>query len=279
MSIQIQDKKFTQEQTQLIKNTVAKGCTDDELQLFLYTCSRTGLDPLMKQIHAIKRKTKVGNAFVEVMTMQTSIDGLRSIAERTKCYAPGKETIYQYGPSNQIVSATAFVKKRTDDGTWHEVGATAFFEEYAQRFNGELGKFWKQFGHVMIAKCAEALALRRAFPYELSTLYTTEEMMNPLNKGSQDEELLHAEQMAQEEQRTKEHLEEEKITLDLPKDVDPIDVDRFVLLSSISSKVSENHVRKRAKDNMEKFLSVYREWIVKNPRSKPSDTFDISELE
>jgi hypothetical protein len=111
------------------------------------------------------------------MSIQTGIDGYRLIAERTGKYSPGKEPVFQYDQNNKLRSATAFVKKMTDDGTWHEVAATAFFHEYCQKKkDGSPTQFWLNMGHTMIAKCAEALALRKAFPGDLSGVYTEDEM-------------------------------------------------------------------------------------------------------
>ncbi len=258
MNLQISDKKYTDDQINLIKNTVCKGATDAELELFLYTCHRTGLDPLVKQIYAIKRKS--GNSYI--MTIQTSIDGLRAIAERTKKYAPGQATIFQYGERDQIVSATAFVKKQTEDGTWHEVGVTAFFEEYAQRFNGELTKFWKQFPSVMISKCAEALALRKCFPFELSGIHTTEEMMNPLNKITIEEASLDEDELKKESDDLEEKKEE--YVLNLPENIDPKKVEHFLNVSAAVLKVPVEYLKKRAVNNIQGFLEKFNEWLSHN---------------
>jgi phage recombination protein Bet len=79
--------EFKPDQIQLIKNTIAKDATDDELKLFLYQCQRTGLDPMTRQIYFMKRSGKV--------TIQTSIDGFRVIAERSGDYAgqDGRNTV------------------------------------------------------------------------------------------------------------------------------------------------------------------------------------------
>lgn len=155
---------FTNDKIDLIKKTVCKGASDEELKLFLHVCIRTGLDPFMRQIYSVPRGTQ--------RTIQTSIDGLRLIAERTGRYAPGKEAIFNYDANGKLISATSFIKKMTADGTWHEVSATAIHDEYCPGNNS----FWKKMPHVMISKCAEALALRKAFPAEMSNLYTKEEM-------------------------------------------------------------------------------------------------------
>lgn len=160
---------WSDEQTALVNRTVARDCDNDELALFLHICTRTGLDPFAKQIYAIKRfDTALGR---KVMTVQTAIDGYRLIAERTGKYAPGREPSYVYDDKGAIVSATAYVRKMTDDGTWHEVAATAFWSEYVVD-----SPFWKKMKHNQLAKCAEALALRKAFPRDLSGLYTFDEM-------------------------------------------------------------------------------------------------------
>lgn len=190
MSIQIKHENtkitnldFTEESIRLIKNTVAKNCTDLELQLFLHTCRKSGLDPLIRQIYAIKRKSKGKNGeWEETMTIQSAIDGLRLIGERTGKYAPGREPTYEYDENKNVVSATAYVKKMTPDGTWHEVAATAFYDEYVQtNIDYKLNKavptsFWKKMPKNQLAKCAEALALRKAFPNDMSGIYSMDEM-------------------------------------------------------------------------------------------------------
>lgn len=166
----------------LLKNHFGKELTTAELELFGMICKRTRLDPFIKQIYPVKRKNKQGDgSFKEVMVIQVGIDGFRSIAESTGCYAPGKEPSYVYDKEGRILSATAHIKKMTPDKTWHEVSATAFMAEYKPKY----GNFWDNMPHLMLAKCAEALAIRKAFPAKTASIYTPEEMAQagpPLNQ-------------------------------------------------------------------------------------------------
>jgi len=162
------------ERIELIKRTIAKGATDDELVLFVSRCNQTGLDPFADQIYAIKRWD--ADSKTEVMKIQVSIHGLRLVADRTGDYAPGADTLFKYDEGGQLVSATAYVMKWVR-GEWHEVACTVMYSEYvARKRDGSPTHMWASKPHVMLGKCGESAALRKAFPAETSGLYTTEEM-------------------------------------------------------------------------------------------------------
>ena len=186
---------------ELLKRTICKNASDDELDLFAHVCKKTGLDPFMKQIHFVKRSSKNG----DVVTIQTAIDGLRLIAERTEKYSPGKEPTFVYGKEGNLFSATSYVKKMTVDGTWHEVSATAVYDEYVQKFYNkekgchQVGDFWQNKPHIMLAKCAEALVLRKAFPAEMSGIYAEEEMMQSSLNNSVEHSSIELDHLSEEQ--------------------------------------------------------------------------------
>jgi len=250
----------------LLKRTICKGSSDEELELFIHACKRTGLDPFMKQIYAVKRWSSADKK--EVMTMQTSIDGFRVIAERTGRYAPGPESKYEYDEKNQLLAATAFVKKLTLDGTWHTVSATAFWDEYCQKTKeGAPTQFWTKMPHVMLSKCAESLALRKAFPAELSGLYTIEEMTQASKVSGNDEALTidHA-QMLESAKKSEEDLMDELYD----KTKEAKNRDKIpTYLNFCFTKTSKREFLEAAVGDTERFLEFFNKWNEKNNLKKP----------
>lgn len=159
---------FDREQIELIKNTIARGASDADLQLFLAQCERTGLDPFSRQIYWIARGGRGST--------QVSIDGFRVIAERSGemdgqevawCDSDGAWRDVWLETKAPAAARVVVYRKGCSRG----FPAIAKWAEYAQE-----SPMWKKMQANQLAKCAEALALRKAFPHQLSGLYTTDEM-------------------------------------------------------------------------------------------------------
>lgn len=159
---------WSADEVQLIRQTVAKEAPDAEVAKFLYTAKRSGLDPLAGQILLVPRSAKGKTNW----TTQTSIDGYRLIADRTGKYAGNDDPTYdsENAPTKAFVSVWKVV-----DGLRCPFTASARWDQYYPG-DGPQGFFWRKMPHLMLGKVAEALALRKAFPADLSGIYTAEEM-------------------------------------------------------------------------------------------------------
>ncbi len=166
---------YQREQAELIRSVIAPDLNDIELAYFLEAAKALRLNPFQRQMYAIVR----GSGEKRRLTLQVGIDGYRALAERSLQYG-GQVGPWWCG----------------DDEVWHEVWlskkppaaarigivrrdfaeplyAVALYTSYAVAEN----KLWEKMPDVMLAKCAESLALRKAFPAETAGLYTHEEMM------------------------------------------------------------------------------------------------------
>lgn len=166
LAIPAQPQAFTPDDLATLKQTICKGATDPELKLFCAVCQRTGLDPFTRQIYWIPGKGPM-----------TSVDGFRVVSERSGQYQ-GMVAPQWCGPDGQWrdvwleqappAACRVGVYRK---GFREAVFAVATWKGYAQT-SGQ----WSKNGPNMLAKCAESLARRMAFPQELSGLYTSEEM-------------------------------------------------------------------------------------------------------
>lgn len=166
----VPQQQFDNQQLELIRKTVAKGTTPEQFMLFIEVCKHYRLNPMARQIYAVVRGSQ--------MTIQTSIDGFRLMAERTGLYG-GQIGPQWCGEDGEWVDVwlkkeppaaarVGIVRRDFDLPIW----GIARYSSYVQPGSPT----WTKMGDVMIAKCAESLGFRRAFPAEMSGLYTSEEM-------------------------------------------------------------------------------------------------------
>jgi phage recombination protein Bet len=176
-----QQQGLNRDQVQLLKDTICKGSTDEELRLFVEVCRHKNLDPFSKQIHPVKRWDSTLRC--ETMTFQTGIDGLRVIAERTGRYE-GQTQPRWCGPDgkwreawfdkNPPAAAMVGVYRA---GFREPMFGIAIYSEFVQiTKEGGPNSMWRKMPANQLLKCAEAQALRKAFPEELSALYSDEEL-------------------------------------------------------------------------------------------------------
>ena len=162
---------WTDQQLAALRQLGVDANSQGDLAVFFHQAQRSGLDPFKREIYMITRKGKP--------TIQTGIDGFYKIADRVS-----RKTGGTWGISETLWCG--------QDGQWADVwlqagppaAAKVTLERNGARFTvvaltseyQAQGPMWQKMPARMIAKCAEALAIRKAFPEDLSGLYTSEEM-------------------------------------------------------------------------------------------------------
>lgn len=181
LTIQEGQTEFSPGQVATLRQLGVENATREDLAVFFHQAVRTGLDPFARQIYMIGRWTKQGTK----QTIQTGIDGYRLIARRAadrRNEQFGYEDTLWCGEDGQwrdvwLSKAAPSAAKVTVLRGGERFSAVALFSEYAGTTkDGSYTQMWATKGVIMIAKCAEALALRKAFPQDLSGIYTAEEM-------------------------------------------------------------------------------------------------------
>lgn len=178
--------KLTRAQIELLKRTIAKGASDDELRLFVQVCKGSNLNPFLRQAHLIPYWDSKAGAERRVVVV--GIDGFRAIAESGGQYAGNDDAIFageheltvpdydkDKGTTKQIKApgqATVSVYK-VIGGARYPFTATARWDEYYPGL--KKGFQWHKMPYLLLSKCAEALALRKGFPKLLSGIYAQEE--------------------------------------------------------------------------------------------------------
>lgn len=173
--------------TKIEKRGPDKVPSDDDIKQLEIVAERTGLSPWSRQIYGTWRGGK--------WQVETTVDGLRSVAEATGryagqdapewCDAEGRWT--DIWLSDGYPAAARVAIKKLVGGHIERTVAPALWKEYVQGYRDNktgkvsVGNMWDKMGATMIAKCSEALGLRKAFPQQLSGLYTAEEMMQADN--------------------------------------------------------------------------------------------------
>lgn len=186
----------------LVRRTVAKDCNADEFDQFMMTAARLRLDPLRRQIYAFVFNKD--NPKKRQMVIVVGIDGFRTVAARSQDYRPDdRPTRFTFGAMDEATNPTGLESAevtvyRHSHGSWFPVTVQAYWTEFAplveggnwvEQENGKSyfkgnGQFrldpkkeaWHRMPRVMLAKCAEAQALRRGWPDDLSNIYEQSEI-------------------------------------------------------------------------------------------------------
>jgi phage recombination protein Bet len=181
--------RFSEDERKVILDTCCGGASASEAHALIAIAEARGLNPILGECYFVKRYDSQTKR--DKWAVQASIDSFRIKAEQTGLYAGQDEPEYEYDEGKNVVLARVRVWRR--DWPRPAVGV-ARWEEYVQTTReGAPTRFWKQMPHNQLAKCAEALALRKAFPAVLAKVYVSEEMDQAENPEPRPRQIAHKE--------------------------------------------------------------------------------------
>lgn len=200
-------RKLSQDEIDLLKRTVAKGTSDDEFAMFLWFCRNHQVDPVAQEVYCIMRwdskrdvvgyDEKTERPIYQggmKMTIQMGIGGLRGLAARKhKDYGSTDEPVWNFG--TRKTPAQRKIPEFVTVGVWKKgasrpTQATIFWDEFAPtELASPKGQFWNYSPANQLAKCAEAQALRKAYP-DLNNIYIPEELARTAGDYTEDGRLI-----------------------------------------------------------------------------------------
>lgn len=170
--------RFTDEEKRVILETCCNGATPAEARALIAIAEARGMSPILGECYFVKRWDSQRRQ--EVWSVQAAIDSLRIKAEQTGLYAGQDEPEYEHNERGEVILARVRVWRK--DWPRPAVGVARWSEYVQTTKDGTPTRFWERMPHNQLAKCAEALALRKAFPAVLSKVYTPEEMAQADNE-------------------------------------------------------------------------------------------------
>ena len=229
---------FTPRQREMIRSMYADGSTEEEFGALMAIAEARRLSPLMKQIYFIQRWDSTKKR--QVWSAQTSIEGLRVIAERTGLYDGADQATFAYKKDGTLLSATVQIYRK--DRT-RPVFSTVFYDEAVQLTrDGEPTSFWKRMPHRMLAKAAEADALHRSFPEDMTRDATAYEG-DPSDTSTTDVEIVRQETTAAPKTtrtRAVAAPKTEPVAVDPPK-AEPVAAPAPAAASAVDAEFSDDH--------------------------------------
>ena len=170
----------------VLKSSLYPGASDGSVKMVLAYCQASGLDPMQKPVHIVPIWDSRAAQMRDVV--MPGIGLYRTQASRTGQFAGMSEP--EYGPDvvteigNQKITYPEWckvtVKRQLESGVLAEFTAKEFWiENYAVKGGKDKSiapnAMWTKRPRGQITKCAEAQALRKAFP-ELGAAPTADEM-------------------------------------------------------------------------------------------------------
>lgn len=178
---------ITEAQWRTLANNLYPGASSESVIMVWDYCAARKLDPLKKPCHIVPMKVKQGNDYVWRDVVMPGIYEYRTTATRTGLYLGHSKP--EYGPPAEYLGVVApewcdFTVYRWNKEAqfkaeypvrvmFAECAATTFDKTTRQK---KINDRWTTAPLQMMTKCAEAAALREAFPDELGGTHTVEEM-------------------------------------------------------------------------------------------------------
>lgn len=177
----------------VLKNSLYPGARDESIKLVIGYCKASGLDPMQKPVHIVPMSVstgkKDGNGWDVKEMRDVVMPGIglyRTQAARSGEYAGVSEPEFGDDITETIGETTitypkwckVVIKRQMRNGAIVEFAAKELWKEnYATKSakSAEPNAMWKRRPYAQLAKCAEAQALRKAFP-EFGAQPTADEM-------------------------------------------------------------------------------------------------------